>query len=459
MPPVKGSRQAIDAAKKAAATRLSKNYDAPKKNKFRDEVISAFDPVGTTLALESAQGLFVKAMPEARIYLFESDRATYTALIEANYPNVISVFNSDVSAARMLHEIPFKQGFFDFCNSLDGNIDRIRGLIPIINQMDTVAFTFSQRGTGRAITTRDREYAVHINAMVTKEMPSFDITSCRVYKDTSTMVGVILKRKVKWYGHVFPVGNHADYNIKPLDAFEKTEVIGIVRNWMEGYAMVHWGYPLLGVMSDTDNPDGSGIKILTCGPKKYLVKVGCNIQIGGTDKNPVYIPACSQAVDKFIEVLNALPHDLRDVITTLYREHIKGRKSWSDCLSMQEYILKYIIADDITGDVDGVRVYIASFPEASDAYKKYFMAQADQALTNYLHRVEDMFGKIKKEKQVFEKEKEQWEARRRECDKNNSLGECPEFCQVVRGAMKDLETRHKRECNAFKVAIEALERK
>jgi len=447
----KGSQKALAAGKKAALTK-SKNYNAPGKNKFRDEVVSNFDPHGITLALESAQGLFVKALPKAMFYLFECDDHVYSSLIEMNRPNVVAVFNSDISAARLLQDIPFKQGFFDFCNSLDGNIDCIDALYPLVNRMDVVAFTFSQR-SGKVIKTEDREYAVRINNVLSERFPEFKIVSCRVYNDTSTMVGVILKKKTPWCGEIKPIEADRD-KIAQCEVYTKQgEIISIIRNWMEGYAMAHWNCPLLGELSD-ENVGGNGVRILGVCKPLYLVKVGCNIQISGTERNYMFKAACRLAEERFSELLQALPWDMREAIITLHRNYLNDYVNWENCLSLQGFILKYIIDDRAYRNQYEVR--LESFPEASDAYKKYILIQTNNEMRLSSKIIESAIEELSKERKIFEETKLQWEERRANCEKLNAAGDCPEFCSIVRKATQAIEKQHRKECDAFKIAIKAI---
>ena len=255
--PYKGSDKAMQAAKKAIATKIErglikpdkcekvKNYDMPKKNEFRNRVVSKFkkDKGTLTLSLESWQLKFVDALPLCRHIIFEHDGETYKKLIESNRKNM-EVYFADVTAARLLPpHYRFEQAFLDFCNSMESNLEKVEELAGVLNWCDVIAFEFSVRDGGKSSKKSEiNNYMGRACSEINRLFWAYDIISAEVYSDTSPMIGIIIKRRGD------ALYNNFGRQIEKND-YEKAFYI---RLWAEEYSQKKWG---IGIQILNQNED------------------------------------------------------------------------------------------------------------------------------------------------------------------------------------------------------------
>jgi len=446
---VKGSNKAHLAGVKSAETkRLKKNYDAPQKNKFRTDIASIFNSKGVTLALESHEGLFVRAMPKAKHYLFEFDKKTYEMLVAANHPNVVAVFNSDVVAARQLRNIAFDQGFFDFCNSFDSNIERLSELKPLINTMLHVAFAFSHRGGTK---TEHQTYATRILLSLQEMFPTFDVIKCKVYSDTSTMIGVVLKNKKPWVDKKKWNTKAPEPTVDQFDMDTYKQPISAIRMWMDSYAYEHWGCSLKGIFKP-------GCGSMFVAPQFH--KTGCNIQVNGSINKPYCVSANSEADAHFKELLDALPEDINNLIIKIHSAWCGesshggiGAKQYNFHMSIPLFILKYIIADNYRWTP-----IIFSYPLVSKEYRAYLDGIFGEQYIVVAKKLEEQQNTLDEERRKLDKERATFSDEKSKCYVNYKSGTCPSFCKKVKEAIADIEKQRTKAESAFLIAISELKR-
>jgi hypothetical protein len=444
---IKGSLEAIAAGKKAADTKSRKTYDTPEKNTFRREFISLLDTNGITLALESSQGLFVKAMPNAKFYLFEFDKITYKILVAANYHNVIEIFNSDIVASRQLKSVKFKQAFFDFCNSFDSNVERIALLKPIIDNMQHVGFTFSQRGT-RAET---QTYAIKIVTQLQQMFPTFDCIGSKVYNDTSTMIGIIFKNKKPWVFDNIEINNVAPKIFN--DCMTTDERIATIRLWMENYSFDKWGCSLAGEF-------GKGKKKWLSDGKTYYdepdvqVAAGCALQA-----KKVNIVGRGMADEQhFVEMLSVLPEEVNREIAILHRQACIHNPKYEFKLSIPEFIVTHIInRGDRTGDFPNLGLLV-SVTKLSPLFKKNLITLVGEQIEDTLNAIDKETSNLETKRKELDKNILNFQTEKAECFKKYENNQCPEFCTKVTATVRNIERQRVMAASVFAKEIEEIRR-
>ncbi len=257
--PQKGSPEALERGRKAVETKITrglikpykcenvKNYDMPKKNEFRNRVVSEFkkDEGTLTLSLESWQLKFVDSLPLCRHVIFEHDRETYKKLIESNRKNM-EVYFADVSAARLLPPYyRFEQAFLDFCNTMETNLEKIKDLVGVLNWCNVIAFEFSVRnGRRRPKDSEINNYMGRTLAEINRLFPAYEILSPEVYTDTSPMIGIIIKRRDDAKFDSIGRKQFAESNLEK--AF-------YIRLWAEEYALTQWGTDIKGGLNHNED--------------------------------------------------------------------------------------------------------------------------------------------------------------------------------------------------------------
>lgn len=429
----KGSPAALSAGKKAAITRRInsvKNYNSTEKNRVREKIVSAFDPAGITLALESEQGLFVKSLPKATFFLFEYDAGVYKKLVEANYPNVAAIFNSDVSAARQLADVCFDQAWLDFCNSIESNIERISSLQPLLNKCHTIAITFSPR-TGKKIDRLIQNYVLNIVATLRELLPEFEIEPTNggdVYRDTTaTMVTVLLKNK-SWFGKHQYLPPYCD----PTTGMSETERISCVRDWMENYVLNKYGKPLEAMF---------GVDIR---PRSDYILVDSGKQRVTTYHEGTMVPMEIHSEDILIEVLTNLPTWAKNVVLDLNRRC--GKNSYLGqyfCMSPVDFIVTMIMPKwnewNDYGSSTGIGHSGVKILETTDAYREYLYSSVDKNIKNSYDGLKNEAEKITASLRNLEAKITEFEQRKKTCESNFTNTSCgAKWCAREKSLQADI---------------------
>ena len=204
---------ACQRARRAAITRYGhlaekteKNYDAKEKNHFRKFVVRSFKKAGTRcLSLESPKFLFASALPNMKHTVFENNMDQYNEM-KAHIPsNVEHLEFSDIKDAPELYpEVQYDCAFLDYCKTFHTEVADLYRLQPFLAGCKKLAFTFAVRDSKwkwRANTNGD--FKMELVAKLMTIFKGYEFEYGISYKDTATMVGVILT-KPNLYQHIGP---------------------------------------------------------------------------------------------------------------------------------------------------------------------------------------------------------------------------------------------------------------
>ena len=121
------------------------NYDLPRKNFIRNEILDIIDyyPVKTILTLESPDFLFSKQVLGKKIFVFEEDQEVYAKMLKKK-PKNVQLFLGDIVHFSML---PFDVDFvyLDFCSTMDISLEKIEQLKEKIQNAKLFALTICLR--------------------------------------------------------------------------------------------------------------------------------------------------------------------------------------------------------------------------------------------------------------------------------------------------------------------------
>jgi len=189
-------------ARHTAASKQPSTYDRTGKNNFRDKVIdyvrgTMFDENEYILALESPELLFVKKLPRKKFVIYEYDVSRFCQIRDNvkkwKYNNIV-MRNGDIrNAVRLLttNDVIYKFAFLDFCNTLNGNIDRLKDMVDGLDFCEYIAFTFCLRGKNR---TEMDTYSVNIVKTLQDIFTHHKIEYYTSYRDGAPMAGIVFKR-------------------------------------------------------------------------------------------------------------------------------------------------------------------------------------------------------------------------------------------------------------------------
>lgn len=224
------------------------DYDAPKKNGFRDVVIASFAGIGgRCLALESPQWLFVKGMAanddnsETSFLIYENDTDTYQRM-STNRPQVISKQGSlqphrleivfdDVKNVQGYKSI--QTAFLDYCKPFRVLEDDLKTMKDKLSTCDKIALTFSLRDGGWDFTANRKEnggdYRFELVARILSIFDNFTVEYGTSYRDSMSMVGIILVRK-----DLLPRDMPLEMRIEVEDKTRKTLVSAVKFGFADG---------------------------------------------------------------------------------------------------------------------------------------------------------------------------------------------------------------------------------
>lgn len=177
-------------------------YNRPGKNAFRDIVVNYMeDKVGSVLALESDEMLFVKALPKHSFIIHEHDVDIFNKIRNSNVGNVVSLSRSDIVEAKPLN---YTYAFLDFCNTFSLNVTRLKSLAKILNTTEVIAFTFSKRNDSSCRSApKNRAQVFEIIKRLQLMYPNHIFETAFEYSDRDVdskrggmpMVGIIMRRR------------------------------------------------------------------------------------------------------------------------------------------------------------------------------------------------------------------------------------------------------------------------
>lgn len=175
-------------------------YNRPRKNAFRDVVISyaksvVYNASDYILALESSELLFVKKLPRSRFIIYESNLDVFESIRDAKCKNITYLRFGDISNVGRLFDkyehICCRFAFLDFCNTLESNISKLKVLSEYLIDCEYIALTFCLRGKNK---TEINLYSVSLVKTLQDIFTSYKIEYFTSYKDGAPMAGIILKR-------------------------------------------------------------------------------------------------------------------------------------------------------------------------------------------------------------------------------------------------------------------------
>lgn len=227
----------------AAATRNKhapkKDYDAKEKNHFRKIVVRSFRKIGTTcLSLESPKFLFTSALPDMKHTVFENNVDQYNEMKTHMPVNVVHLEFNDIKAAPEIYpDTHFDCAFLDYCKTFHTEIDDLYKLQPFLKECKKLAFTFAVReGKWKWRANKNGDFKMELVAKLMTIFEGFEFEYGISYKDTATMVGVILTKPHhrKTLGPIRSIGLKLPlvlYNIYKTQAKEnRTTMADEIRN-------------------------------------------------------------------------------------------------------------------------------------------------------------------------------------------------------------------------------------
>jgi hypothetical protein len=121
------------------------NYDLPRKNFIRNEIIDIMDhySIKTILTLESPDFLFSKQVLGKKIFVFEENSAVYNKMLKKK-PRNVQLFLGDIIN---FSNLPFNVDFvyLDFCSTMDISLEKVEQLKEKIQNAKLFALTICLR--------------------------------------------------------------------------------------------------------------------------------------------------------------------------------------------------------------------------------------------------------------------------------------------------------------------------
>lgn len=234
------TRYGPDALKKTP--KKTKDYDAKEKNHFRKFVVRSFKKAGTTcLSLESPKFLFASALPDMKHTVFENNIDQYNEM-KAHIPsNVEHLEFSDIKDAPELYpEVRYDCAFLDYCKTFHTEVADLYKLQPFLAGCKKLAFTFAVRESKwKWRANKNGDFKMELVAKLMSIFKGYEFEYGISYKDTATMVGVILtkpnKRREVTEGHSITVkireGTYKTY--KAMSEKNGTTLSYEIRNKLE----------------------------------------------------------------------------------------------------------------------------------------------------------------------------------------------------------------------------------
>jgi hypothetical protein len=175
-----------------------KDYDAPKKNEFRAEVVRMFPKTGECLTLDGRQELFSKATPYLKHTVYEYNRAEFKAMQNNPRRNVETLRNKDVVDAPIYDpDKKYSCAFVDWMGTFYTHKADLERLAPYLDSCKSIAFTFSVWGGHLSVdrTRKAHDYKMDLVGKLMNIFRNFEYKLSMPYCDTSPMVGIILVKR------------------------------------------------------------------------------------------------------------------------------------------------------------------------------------------------------------------------------------------------------------------------
>ena len=176
-----------------------KNYNAPKKNEFRELVVKMCPKRGECLTLDGSQELFSKATPYLKHTIYEYNRQEFRAMQDSPRPrNVETIRPRDIMEAPIYD--PGKKyacAFVDWMGTFYTHKKDLERLAPYLDSCQTIAFTFSVWGGHLSIDGKKKgyDYKMDLVGKLMNIFKNFEYGCGMPYCDTSPMVGIILTKR------------------------------------------------------------------------------------------------------------------------------------------------------------------------------------------------------------------------------------------------------------------------
>jgi hypothetical protein len=184
--------------KKPTQSKHKKNYDAPKKNEFRGQVIKTFPKFGRCLTLDGRQELFSKATPYLKHTIYEYKRVEFRAMQENPRRNVEVLRNKDVVDAPIYDpNLKPNCAFVDWMGTFYTHKEDLERLAPYLDSCKAIAFSFSMWGGHLSIDRKKNvyDYKMEVVGRLMNIFKNFKYKLSMPYCDTSPMVGIILVKR------------------------------------------------------------------------------------------------------------------------------------------------------------------------------------------------------------------------------------------------------------------------
>lgn len=205
---VRGNNDALSPAQKAWVTRrqndpklsVTKSYNTPKKNEFREIVTDSFMPLkGRCLALESPDFLFVRKMRNTKFVIYENNKVQFRKMMDVRVrpPNIESLMYGDVKkfASDSING-NFTCAWLDFCNTFQSNEATLYAIAPKLSSCEKIALTFAVRVGNLKKDRRLRgDYRMALLGRILEMFPNYKLEYPYPYRDGAAMVSVILTKK------------------------------------------------------------------------------------------------------------------------------------------------------------------------------------------------------------------------------------------------------------------------
>jgi len=186
-------------APQTSTEKKEKDYDAPKKNEFRERVVKTFPKGGECLTLDGSQELFSKATPHLRHTVYEYNKKEFGTMQDNPRPRNIETLRPRDIADAPIYD-PGKKydcAFLDWMGTFYTHQKDLERLAPYLDSCKTVAFTFSVWGGHLSVdrTKKGYDYKMDLVGKLMSIFKNFEYSCGMPYCDTSPMVGIILTRR------------------------------------------------------------------------------------------------------------------------------------------------------------------------------------------------------------------------------------------------------------------------
>jgi hypothetical protein len=228
-------------AKKAWATkraRMGHNYDAPKKNNWRDVVIESLkETKGDILALESKDFLFANRLAGRKIRVYENDPNVFREMAK-NHPCYVTIIPDDVVLVSTTSKPVFGAAFLDFCKPFRAHQYDLMKMKDRLASCEKIAVAFSLRDKGWDFKASRKEnggdYRFELTARLLSIFDNYTVEYGTSYRDSMSMVGIILIRKdlvmKSKYKYIITIENRREklmkeYTLTNIEAVEQIRSI------------------------------------------------------------------------------------------------------------------------------------------------------------------------------------------------------------------------------------------